>query len=72
MNDLKEKKKSSIVCTGIRTLILTQGVLFLFSSIMWAISDDLDKSFMRWALGMILLAGWGIMKHLSYKTGLLE
>lgn len=51
--------------SGIRTVILVQAITFLFSSIMWWINDDLDKWFTRWALGMLLLSAWGVMKHLS-------
>ena len=52
----------------IRTLILLQGILFLCFATAWAINDNLDKWFTRWALGIIMLAAWGIMKHLSKQT----
>jgi hypothetical protein len=51
--------------SGIRTVILVQAITFLFSSVMWWINYDLDKWFTRWALGMLLLSAWGVMKHLS-------
>jgi hypothetical protein len=50
---------------GIRVIILVQAITFLFSSIVWLTEDDLDKWFTRWALGILLLSAWGIMKHIS-------
>lgn len=57
--------QTTVVGRGIRAVILVQAITFLFSSIVWFMKDDLDKWFSRWALGMLLLSAWGIMKHLS-------
>lgn len=57
--------KTDISGSGIRLVILSQAITFLFNSIVWFMKDDLDKWFTRWALGMLLLSAWGIMKHLS-------
>jgi hypothetical protein len=58
-------RKGVVSGSGIRSVILTQAITFLFSSIMWWVNDDMDKWFTRWVLGMLLLSAWGIMKHLS-------
>ena len=57
--------KPPVIGSGIRTFILVQAITFLFLSMVWFLKDDLDKWFTRWALGMLLLSAWGIMKHLS-------
>lgn len=58
-------RKTDVSGSGIRTVILLQAITFLFNSFVWFMKDDLDKWFTRWALGMLLLSAWGIMKHLS-------
>ena len=50
----------------IRNTIFVQGIIFLISGTIWAIDGNLDKWFVRWALGMILLSAYGIMKHLDH------
>ncbi len=57
--------KTDVSGSGIRVVILVHAITFLFNSIVWFMKDDLDKWFTRWALGMLLLSAWGIMKHLS-------
>jgi hypothetical protein len=51
--------------SGIRIVILIQAITFLFLSIRWAVKDDFNKWFSSYALGILLLSAWGIMKHLS-------
>lgn len=58
-------RKGVVSGSGIRSMVLVQAITFLFNSIMWWVNDDMDKWFTRWALGMLLLSAWGIMKHLS-------
>lgn len=68
MNNSEQKTQScqtDVIGSGIRVVILVQAITFLFNSIVWFMKDDLDKWFTRWALGMLLLSAWGIMKHLS-------
>ena len=49
----------------IRILIFWQAVTMLLASIVWFIKDDQDEWFERWSTGIILLAMYGIMKHLQ-------
>ena len=68
MNNSEQNPQScqaDVIGSGIRGVILAQAITFLFNSIVWFMKDDLDKWFSRWALGMLLLSAWGIMKHLS-------
>lgn len=68
MNNSEQNPQScqaDVIGSGIRGVILVQAITFLFNSIVWFMKDDLDKWFTRWALGMLLLSAWGIMKHLS-------
>jgi len=68
MDNLPQQPQScqtDVIGSVIRAGILVQAITFLFNSIVWAMEDDLDKWFSRWALGMLLLSAWGIMKHLS-------
>lgn len=58
--------QTDVIGSGIRVVILVQAITFLFNSMVWFIKDDLDKWFTRWALGMLLLSAWGIMKHISH------
>jgi hypothetical protein len=57
--------QADAISSLIRVVILVQAITFLFNSIAWFMKDDLDKWFTRWALGMLLLSAWGIMKHIS-------
>lgn len=69
MNNSEQKPQScqtDVIGSGIRVVILVQAITFLFNSMVWFIKDDLDKWFTRWALGMLLLSAWGIMKHISH------
>lgn len=51
----------------IRIFIFSQSLIFIANSIYWLMQNDVDKWFIRWALGMILLAFYGMMKHLTIK-----
>ena len=59
------KCQTDVLGSGIRVVILAQAITFLFNSMVWFVKDDFNKWFTRWALGMLLLSAWGIMKHLS-------
>ncbi len=59
------KCQTDVIGSGIRVVILVQAITLLFNSMVFFIKDDLNKWFTRWALGMLLLSAWGIMKHLS-------
>ena len=59
------KCQTDVIGSGIRVVILAQAITFLFNSMVWFVKDDFNKWFTRWALGMLLLSAWGIMKHLS-------
>ena len=66
MNNSEQKPQScqtDVIGSGIRVVILVQAITFLFNSIVWFMKDDLDKWFTRWALGMLLLSAWGIIKN---------
>lgn len=68
MNNLEQKPQSyqtDVIGSGIRLVVLVQAIITMFNSVVWFMKDDLDKWFTRWALGMLLLSAWGIMKHLS-------
>ena len=69
MNKAEQQPQScqtDVIGSGIRVVILVQAITFLFNSMVWFIKDDLDKWFTRWALGMLLLSAWGIMRHISH------
>lgn len=60
-----DKPQGNALLHIVRAIIFLQATLLLFSSIVWVIKDDFDKWFIRWALGMLLLSTWGVMKQLS-------
>lgn len=61
----QQTRHNDSILISIRTMILVQAILFILFSISWAITEDFDKWFTRWAFGMLLLSAWGIMRHLS-------
>lgn len=50
---------------NIRVVTLISAIMSAFSSHMYYLKGDLDKWFLRFALGIILFALWGIMLHIS-------
>lgn len=59
--------KNSKYIKIVEFITISQAIIFFISAIIYAIADNSERWFSRWALGLILLALWGIIISLNKK-----